>query len=293
MIRRCGSIREAARRLHVASSAVNRQLLQLEDEIGSPLFDRIAGGLKLTPAGELFSRHVITVLQDEHRLESELDLLKGIHRGALNVIAVEGVNADLLPTTLELMLKRYPAIRIQQRSSGSANTVDAVVDGDADVAIAFSLQRHEALRQCAVGQFALGAIIPPGHPLAALSSVSFAECARHPLILATSELSIQPTMRPLIANYKRELSVVLETASIELAKTMAARGIGVAFQTRIGLERDIREGRLVHVPLKAQTRLTNELGVYVRSGRTLPPAVDAFIRIVAEEIERRASEEST
>ena len=40
MIQRCGSIREAARRLHVSSSAVNRQLLQLEGEVGSPLFER-------------------------------------------------------------------------------------------------------------------------------------------------------------------------------------------------------------------------------------------------------------
>jgi DNA-binding transcriptional LysR family regulator len=45
------------------------------------------------------------------------------------------------------------------------------------------------------------------------------------------------------------------------------------------------------VPLKTQLRLTTELGVYVRAGRTLPPAVDAFIRILAEEIERREAEE--
>ncbi|WP_347614235.1 LysR family transcriptional regulator, partial [Comamonas thiooxydans] len=78
MIRRCGSIREAARHLHVASSAVNRQLLQLEDEIGSPLFERLSSGLRLTAAGEVFSRHVITVLQDEHRLSTELELLRGV-----------------------------------------------------------------------------------------------------------------------------------------------------------------------------------------------------------------------
>ena len=72
MIRRSGSIREAARRLHVASSAVNRQLLQLEEEIGSPLFERMTQGLRLTPAGEVFSRHVITVLQDEVRLRSDM-----------------------------------------------------------------------------------------------------------------------------------------------------------------------------------------------------------------------------
>jgi DNA-binding transcriptional LysR family regulator len=291
MIRRCGSIREAARRLHVASSAVNRQLLQLEAEVGSPLFERMPTGLKLTPAGEVFSRHVITVLQDEQRMVGELDMLRGIRRGALSVISVEGLNADLLPACLERMMTRYPTIRIQVRSAGSAQTAAAVTDGDADIAIGFSLERTEALRQCAVGRFGLGAIVRADHPLAALPQVTFAECARYPLILAGADLSIHAVMRPLLANHKRALTVLLESASVELAKRMAGRGVGVAFQTRLGLEREIAAGEMAYVPLKAPIRLVTELGVYVRAGRTLPPVLDAFIRILAEEIERRESEE--
>ena len=290
-IRRSGSIREAARRLHVASSAVNRQLLQLEEAIGSPLFERMPGGLKLTAAGEVFSRHVITVLQDEHRMYGELEALKGIRRGELKIIAVEGLNSELLPGVLERMMTRYPTIRISVRSAGSAQTARAVIDGDADVAIGFSLERSEALRQCAVGRFALGAIVRPDHPLAAQPQVSFAECARYPLILPGSELSIHAALGPLIAHMKRPLTTLLESASIELAKRLAARGVGVAFQTRIGIERDMREGLLAHVPLKAQAWLVTELGVYVRAGRNLPPALDAFIRIVAEVLEEREADE--
>lgn len=290
-IRRAGSIREAARRLHVASSAVNRQLLQLEAEIGSPLFERMSTGLKLTAAGEVFSRHVISVLQDEHRMLGELEALKGIRRGELKIVSVEGLNAELLPSVLERMMTRYPAIRFTVRSAGSAQTARAVTDGDADVAIGFSLERTEALRQCAVGRFVLGAIMRPDHPLGALSQVSLAECARYPLILPGPELSVHATMKPLIAHVKRPLTVVLESASIELAKSLAARGVGVAFQTRLGMERDIREGRLVHVPLKAQARLVSELGIYVRSGRSLPSALDAFIRIATEVLEEREGDE--
>lgn len=291
MIRRCGSIRGAARLLHVASSAVNRQLLQLEEEVGSPLFERMPKGLTLTPAGEVFSLHVITVLQDERRMVSELDMLRGIRRGSIQVMSVEGLNADLMPACLERMMKRYPTIRIQVRSTGSAQTAAAVSEGDADLAIGFSLERTETLRQCAVGRFGLGAVVRADHPLAQETQVSFADCARYPLILAAPELSIHALMKPLLAHHKRALTVLLETASVELAKSMVGRGVGVAFQTRLGLEREIAEGRIVHVPLKAQIRLTTELGVYVRAGRTLPTAVEAFIRIVADEIERREAEE--
>jgi DNA-binding transcriptional LysR family regulator len=291
MIRRCSSIREAARRLHVASSAVNRQLLQLEEEIGSPLFERMSTGLKLTPAGEVFSLHVITVLQDERRMASELDMLRGVRRGSISVVSVEGLNADFLPSCLERMMTRYPTIRIHVSSAGSAQTAAAVAGGDADVAIGFSIERHEALRQCSVGRFGIGALVRADHPLAQQPQVSFADCARYPLILAAPPLSIHAQLKPLLMNHKRALTVLLETASVELAKSMVGRGIGVAFQSRLGLERELQQGLLVHVPLKAQVPLISELGVYVRAGRTLPAAVDAFVRILAEETERREAEE--
>lgn len=284
-IRRSGSMREAARRLHVASSAVNRQLLQLEAEIGAPLFERLSTGLRLTAAGELLSRHVITVLQDEQRLHNELEALQGIRRGAIQLATVEGLNASFLPVALERMLTRHPQVRVTVRSMGSEQAAQAVIDGDADVAIAFSIARNEALRQFAVGRFALGAIVHPDHPIAGLTQVSFAECAKHPLILAGPELSIREQLEPLLAHHRRPLSVLLESGSIELMKRLAARGLAVGFQTRLGIERELAAGELVHVPLKATARMTCELGVYARAGRWLTPAIDAFIRLVAEQIE--------
>nr|WP_247499766.1 LysR family transcriptional regulator [Bradyrhizobium sp. 149] len=62
-VRRTGSIRAAARVLNVASSAVSRQILKLEQEVGSPLFERSARGLTLTTVGEMLARHVMNVLQ--------------------------------------------------------------------------------------------------------------------------------------------------------------------------------------------------------------------------------------
>src|SRR5258708_13787934 len=87
-VRKAGSIREASRRLNVASSAVNRQILKLEAEIGAPLFDRLPGGLKLTAAGETVARHVIAVLQDLERARSDVDALSGARTGHIMVATV-------------------------------------------------------------------------------------------------------------------------------------------------------------------------------------------------------------
>ena len=287
MIRRCGSIREAARRLHVSSSAVNRQLLQLEAELGTPLFERLPGGLRLSAAGEALSRHVITVLQDAQRLAGDLDALKGVRRGSLAIACVEGLTHALLPEVLLAMRARYPGVALRVSVAGSAQAAQAVIDGDADVALGFVLERSPLLHQVAVGRFALGAVVAPGHPLAACPPpVSFAECARHPLLLPAPELSLHWELRSLLLGQRRSLSTVVETASLELMTQMAARGAGVAFLNRLGIEREIAQGALVHLRLKGVP--PSNLGVYVRAGRVLPPAIDAFTRIVAERIERAA-----
>ena len=292
MIRRCGSIREAARQLHVASSAVNRQLLQLEGTAGTPLFERLPAGLRLTPAGEIFARHVVTVLQDAQRMAGELDALNQLRRGTLDIISAEGLSSDFLLNVLTLMTTRYPLVRITARSAdGPAQMLDAVTGGDADIAIGFAFEHPQAVRRLAGGHFRLGAVVPPQHPLAASHEVSFSTCARHPLIIANARLSIHAALKELMARHRGPLNVIAETGSIELMKGLASRGLGVAFQTRLGLEREMRERVLVHVPLRVPARMNADLGVFVRAARVLPPALDSFIGIVGEEIRRREAEE--
>lgn len=290
MIRRCGSIREAARHLHVASSAVNRQLLILEDEVGSPLFDRLSSGLILTPAGEAFARHVLNVLQDESRLLAELDMLRGIRRGSIHIVAVEGVNADLMPTLLSLMHQRYPGVRLDLSNYGSEKVAQAVLQGDADIGIGFSIGHKEGLRLCSVARFDVGVIMAPSHPLAHLTRVSIRQCVEHPLILPAPKLSIHALLQPHIANFKSTMQVVVESSSIELAKQLTERGLGLSFQSRLGLERELAEGRLRYIPLDTSSPLQCELGICVRSERTLSPAMDAFLKITDEVLHARLNE---
>ncbi|AYC31516.1 LysR family transcriptional regulator [Pseudomonas cavernae] len=291
MVRRCNSIREAARRLNVASSAVNRQILKLEDELGTPLFERLPGGLRLTAAGELFASHVTVVLQDAERLRSELDAMQGLRTGHVEIATVEGVTADLLPCVLKSMRERYPQVTFGVTLLGSQSIPDAVLDGGADLGLAFALPRSAELQQLSVGHFRLGAIVAPGHPLATRHEASLASCAEHGLILAKSELSIHHLLAPLLRRLRQPARPILESSSLELACQLAKRGLGVAFQTRIGIEADLANGELKHIPLSESGGVFSDLGLYVRNGRHLPVAVDAFARQLDEEIRLRERQE--
>ncbi|HEX4409736.1 MAG TPA: LysR family transcriptional regulator [Xanthobacteraceae bacterium] len=292
MVRRCGSVRQASRRLNVSASAVNRQLLYLESEVGAPLFERLPNGMKLTPAGEVLARHSITVIQDAQRTASEFDNLRGIRRGKVTLITAEGVNSDFLPTVIERMLHLHPMVEIEATTAGSHAIPAVVLSGDADIGLAFSLPRNENLQQRAVGRFRIGAVVQPNHPLTKERRITFAACARYPLILGTAPLSIHTLMEPLLRRHKAPLKTIAQTSSIELMKSLALRGLGVAFQTTFGLEAELRDGLLVHLPLNDPAPLVSELGAYVRAGRPLPSAVDAFLNMLSDNLTKRRANDS-
>src|SRR3954463_2877091 len=76
-VARHGSIREAAGELHIAQSALSRQIVKLEQEFGVQLFHRHARGVELTSAGEIFLHYAVSSLRQVDRVRSELDALKG------------------------------------------------------------------------------------------------------------------------------------------------------------------------------------------------------------------------
>ncbi|CAN5457176.1 LysR family transcriptional regulator [soil metagenome] len=284
-IRRCGSIREAARQLHVSSSALNRQLLELEGEVGTPLFERLRTGLKLTPAGEVLSRHVLNVMQDAQRMAAELDAVKGLRRGVIEVVTVESVIADFLPRVLLAMTERYPRVQMRVRICGSVDAANAVSKGLADVALCFIRQRMQDLRQVAAGKFSLGAVVAANHALASSSEVTIEECARHPLILPTPDIAIRDELNLLLMPHQGQLQIAIESGSLELIRRLATQGVGVAFSNPFGIEKEVAGGQLRYMPIKGASAFV--LGQYVRANRTLPPALAAFSQLAADEIARR------
>ena len=96
-------------------------------------------------------------------------------------------------------------------------------------------------------------------------------CLGFPLILATPDLSTTSLLEPILSQGPLFLSPVITSGSIELMQDLVVRGHGIAFQTRVGLDRRLSDGSLVHIPLDAKGPLWSDLGIYTRSGRRLPP----------------------
>ncbi|MEA2738075.1 MAG: hypothetical protein QOH05_1382 [Acetobacteraceae bacterium] len=276
-VRRAGSIRAAARKLNVASSAVNRQILSLEAEIGMPLFERLPAGLKLTAAGEILAHHVITVLRDAERAEAELDALQGLRSGAVELVTLEGLCHRIVPAAIAALAVRAPRVSIGVDILRTEEIPDAVAHGDAHLGLAFEVKPRPDLRRIAVARFRLGAVVTPASPLASKASVTLNDCRDYPAVLPKRNFANRIQLHPAMFEAGMGSSGRYEAGSIELMKELVLLGLGVGFMTRVGLETELDAGRLIHVPLRRnRAPIYSELGLFARADTALPLAAEVF-----------------
>lgn len=81
-----GSIRKASDELHIAASAIDRQILQGEKQLGTLLFERLPSGLRLTTAGELLLTACRRWTRDFSALTTQIDNLKGLRQGSADIV---------------------------------------------------------------------------------------------------------------------------------------------------------------------------------------------------------------
>jgi DNA-binding transcriptional LysR family regulator len=239
----------------------------------------------------VLARHAVAVLQDERRATEELRALMGLRRGELSLMAVESLGVSFLPDLVERMATRHPGIKIKAGLAGSDAVAAAVADGDTDIGLGFSLPRHSELERVAEGRFKLRAVMRPDHPLAGRDRLSFSDCAQYPLIMPRADLSLHDLLTPLLRRHRGAVEVMAEVSSLILMKQLTLRTGAICFQTRLALEDELKDGRLVALPLQSGGPILTELGVFVRAGRSLPGSVSAFLALAGEALAQIATEE--
>src|ERR1700750_3359135 len=106
-VARTGSIRKAADQLNVTASAVNRRIMDLEDELGAPLFERLPRGVRLTAAGEVFVHYLRKQNGEVGRMKSQIEDLKGLRRGTVRIACSQALALDFLPRAISEFRKSH------------------------------------------------------------------------------------------------------------------------------------------------------------------------------------------
>jgi LysR family transcriptional regulator, positive regulator for ilvC len=126
----------AARACHISPSALSRSVQRLESQLGEPLLEREHHKVTLTPAGDAFRRHALTVLEEWHRFEGQRAPSHGVLSGTVHMYCTVTAAQSLVPDLLGRVRRAHPRIRIELTTGYAADAIDQLRDGDIDVSIA-------------------------------------------------------------------------------------------------------------------------------------------------------------
>ncbi|CAM5791431.1 LysR family transcriptional regulator [Castellaniella caeni] len=282
---RQGSIRKAAQSLHVAPTAINRQILDLEAEFGAPLFDRIQRRLRLTPLGELVLAHVRKTLRDHQLLLEKVEEIRGHRRGRVTVAVTTGLADSLMPSLIHDFRQQFPGISVCVRDLPVSAVLSAVEQGEADLGLAYDLPDSPLLHVLAASNWHMGVVVPPKHAMAKQASILLSECAEYPLILPALPLSIRAILNDFATRHLLALSPLTESTSIAFIKHLIRMGDGVAVLGSLDvMEENVRK-RLIFIPLRDPDLQSQTLSLIEHAQRQLSEAARLIAASITEALQ--------
>lgn len=276
-ISRAGSIRRAAERLNVAASAVNRQLLLLEEELGVTLFERLPRGVRLTAAGEILINTIRTWRREEAQARMQLQEIQGLRRGHVRLGLMECLAADVVPDIIHRMQQDHPGVTVTASVSGTRELTRALADGSIDVALAFNVPNVLGVRIVDAVTVDLGAVTARDHPLTARPMVSLADCGRYPLILPDATLEFGPIIAHALNQAVPTPIPPVVSNSIQLMKAMVQRSDAVSFLTRVDVYKELDSGALAFTPIVDARIRPETLTVSIHDRTTVPLATSLLV----------------
>jgi DNA-binding transcriptional LysR family regulator len=281
---RHGSIRKAADHLHVASSAVNRQLLQLEDELDVRLFERLPRGIRATAAGEVVLGYLRRWNREAVSLHRDLAALRGGVRGTIRIAASESFTEELLPRAMHELQVRYPQVDFSLISGDNYLITSQLFARDADVVLAFDVRDDVRTQIVATITSPLGVITLPDHPLTKLGQVTLSDCAPYPLVVPGSDWLQHSGLNVLLQESNLPSTVVARAERPGMLKALVRAGLGIAYLTALGVERDVEERKLAWTPFVPGTIKHATISLMLPRNRPLPVYATTFVEILEREL---------
>jgi DNA-binding transcriptional LysR family regulator len=263
-VARYGSFKVAEEKIHIAASAIRRQIQLLEDELGTKLFTRNRERLELTPAGESLLYRTKRVMHELAQARSEIAVLQGERTGHVRIGINDTAAREFLTSFLADFQKVYPNVTFEIVVGNSNVLSKILLGGDADIIIGYALKPREGLQQVAAFNLETCITVPKNHRLAAQRSVRIADLEGESFIFPSDDQSLHHTLTAAFARASLKPASNIVANSFELIAEMVAKGLGISCQVRLFVGPDPNRPQIVYVPINdAEIQTTATLGCFI------------------------------
>lgn len=278
-------VTDAAEALHVAQSAVSRQIANLETELGVDLFIREGRQVKLTPIGRIFLNRMekaVNVIDDAVQVVDEyIDPEKGM----IHIGFPTSLSTYVLPKALYHFREEYPEAKFELHQGSYSELIESVVNGEINIALLGPVPKgHKKIKSTILFTEDLVALLPNNHFLANRVTIKLTELQNESFILFPEGY----VLRNLIVRgcsergFKPKVSFVGQ--DVDAIKGLVSAGLGVTLVPEVTLVDSLpRETVKVRV---TDPKLTRSVGVIVPTDRDLLPTEQVFLNFIKDYFNR-------
>jgi DNA-binding transcriptional LysR family regulator len=274
-----GGFHRAAGALNVTQPAISGRIRALEVSLGVTLFARGHANPTLTPAGKALRPHAEQLLRTIALARQAVHELQPSAGSALRIAASLSICTYFLPEVMQDYQRANPKVMVNLRSGNSAQVLKMVLEGEADIGIARSLN-HPEVATMTLRDDPLILVGHPSHPAAKRKLVRMHEVESWPLIFYNRGSSDWTISQSLFRRAGLLPNTVLEVETIEAAKRMVQRKLGFCFLPQIALTEELRRGSLVTIEIANAEPLSRNLDVIHPLHRPLTKEAEALLQIL-------------
>jgi len=287
-----GGFHRAAEALHISQPAVSARVKALEESLGVKLFSRSRGGLVVSDAGRTFRPHAEQLLRTASLARQAVHEGQSASASPLQIAAALSISVYFLPDVLKRFQRAHPNVIISIRPGHSKEVLDLVLNEEAEIGLARSLQ-HPEVETISLRDDPLLLVAHPKRGPKHSRRALLEQVASWPLIFYERGSSDWTLTHGLFRAAGLVPNVVLEVDSIETAKRMVDRGLGLSFLPQLAVWHEIRLHRLSTVKVLNAEPLRRSLDVIHPRRRPLRPEARAFLQMVRDAAKQESLSDRT
>ncbi|AEU36595.1 LysR family transcriptional regulator [Granulicella mallensis] len=271
------SFSRAGEKLHVTQPSISAQIRALETHLGHRLLDRGGSKVTLTAAGRVFQPFAEQSLIQLKHIQLTLADLERMPRGTLTVSANDSTALYVLPLLISKFKKQYPRVALNIVRAERSKTLALVLDREVEFGIVSLPVKDPRLHVEVVHEDKLVLVVPAGHPLTTLESVTLSHAAQYGF-LVPKEGRRREMIDHLFVQNKTARRIAMELDSSELLKRLIIGGLGISFLPRINVVDELNRGLLQAIDIEG-VNIPRDLALISRNDLPLTRAGNAFFTL--------------
>ena len=273
-----GSFTAAGEKLHVSQSAISRQILLLEEELGEPVFHRIGRKIRITPAGESLLQLSHRVFRDLQETVSGLTDKRESLSGTMRLVGGMTVCLYVFPALLAEVRRVHPHLDLKVTVGSAERSIAMLRSGAGDLGMITLPVEATDLVSVPVLEEELLLITYPAHPLAKKKSIAPADLDQQDFVLFETGSITRHLVDSFFAREGVAPEIIMETENVEIIKAMVRNGLGISIIPSQAAATEVRTGQLFHSRIAGHSLVRQTGWLYPKMSR-LPRMVAEVIRI--------------